>query len=78
MMMTAPAGCAGISVGGATFNVVDGHIDVPDDYSPEGLAALATEGFAVAAVPVAVPVATYAPSYDAPAYEPHTDEPAAD
>jgi hypothetical protein len=81
MMMTAPAGCAGISVGGATFNVVDGHIDVPDGYSSEGIAALANEGFAVVAVaiePESEAVAAYAPSYDAPAYEPHADEPAVD
>jgi hypothetical protein len=82
MMMTAPAGCAGISVGGATFNVVDGHINVPDGYSPEGIAALANEGFAVVAEaapePVAAPVPDYAPSYDAPADEPHADEPAVD
>jgi hypothetical protein len=45
MRFTAPADASGINVGGEEFVISDGMIEVPNDYSQEGVAALIAHGY---------------------------------
>jgi hypothetical protein len=48
MRFIAPKDASGINIGGEEFNVVDGMIEVPDDFTASGVGALVGHGYCMA------------------------------